>query len=173
MFSVDTAFFLATGCSIFFPSAFICCFLTKILFLFFTQNALERSVQLQFAYWGPQGTVKLFMCEYLTNKQIACWQGELQRGDSNLAEGEFLASSFAISQASFNFQGHFCSINFLSGCTKRRVHIRVSVWSQPCINEFSDKCDKTVCVINNVPLSQASVHSTSHTSGKCKVRKIQ
>lgn len=38
---------------------------------------------------GPQGTVKAFMCEYLTNQQITCWQGEMQKGYSNLAKGDF------------------------------------------------------------------------------------
>lgn len=37
---------------------------------FLTQDALERTAQPQFAYSGPQGTGKPFMCEYLTNQQI-------------------------------------------------------------------------------------------------------
>lgn len=56
--------------------ALFSCFLFRLLFsdqnlsFFLTQNALERTVQPQFAYSGPQGTAKPFMCEYLTNQQI-------------------------------------------------------------------------------------------------------
>lgn len=47
------------------------------------QNALKQTAQTQFAYSGPQGTVKPFMCEYLTNQQIASRQGGIQKGFSN------------------------------------------------------------------------------------------
>lgn len=50
----------------FFPSCFR---LFKPVFVFLTQSTQEISAQ--FAYSGPQGTVKPFMCEYLTNQQIA------------------------------------------------------------------------------------------------------
>lgn len=62
--------------------ALFSCFLFRLLFsdqnlsFFLTQNALERTVQPQFAYSGPQGTAKPFMCEYLTNQQITGWNAE-------------------------------------------------------------------------------------------------
>lgn len=76
-------FFVLSWCCIFlycwpyfhvFSSGY--CFLTKTCLFFLTQNALERTVQPQFAYSGPQGTAKPFMCEYLTNQQITGWNAE-------------------------------------------------------------------------------------------------
>lgn len=60
--------------------------------------------QLQFAYRSPQGTVKPSTCEYSTNKQITCWQGEMQKRCSNLAEGRFLAPHLQFHRHLLNFK---------------------------------------------------------------------
>lgn len=83
---------------------------------FLTHNTLDRAAQPQFAYRDPQGTAKPFTCTYLTNQQIACWQGGNAERGHQFSGGQFLSSAFAFSQASFSFQGHFCSINVWSGC---------------------------------------------------------
>lgn len=84
------AFIVSCFCFVFFVLmlyfplllALFSCFLFRLLFsdqnlsFFLTQNALERTVQPQFAYSGPQGTAKPFMCEYLTNQQITGWNAE-------------------------------------------------------------------------------------------------
>lgn len=85
-------------------------------FFFLIHNALDWAAQPQFAYRDPQGTAKPFTCTYLTNQQIACWQGGNAERGLQFSGGQFLSSAFAFSQASFSFQGHFCSINVWSGC---------------------------------------------------------
>ncbi len=103
VFSVDSAFSPAAGCILqfFFSPALGLLFPDQNPFPFFlTQNALERAAQPQFAYRGPPGTVKPFMCEYLTNQQITRWRGKMQKGYSNLAEGDFRLPIF-------NFTGIF------------------------------------------------------------------
>lgn len=82
VFSVDS-FSPAAGCIFLFfcPPALGLLFANQNPSPFFlTHNALEGAAQPQFAYRGPQGTVKPFTCEYLTNQQITCWQGETRRG---------------------------------------------------------------------------------------------
>ena len=86
------------------------------IFFSLTHNALDRAAQPQLAYRDPQGTAKPFTCTYLTNQQIACWQGGNAERGVQFSGGQFLSSAFAFSQASFSFQGHFCSINVWSGC---------------------------------------------------------
>lgn len=56
---------------------------------FLTQNALEKTAQPQFAYSGPQRTEKPVMCEYMTNQQITCWQGEMQKRVLQFRKGVF------------------------------------------------------------------------------------
>lgn len=76
LFCLD-AVFSSTAVLIFMFSPQAIAFWPKPVFIFFlTQNALERTVQPQFAYSGPQGTAKPFMCEYLTNQQITGWNAE-------------------------------------------------------------------------------------------------
>lgn len=63
---------------------------------------------------GDSKTVQVRIFDKSTNYTLTGWNAErvLQ-----FSRGQFFGSSFAISQASFNFQGHFCPINFWSGST--------------------------------------------------------
>lgn len=88
-----------------FFSCFGCCFLTKICPDFSSPTMYWKELpQLQFAYRSPQGTVKPSTCEYSTNKQITCWQGEMQKRYSNLAEGGYLAPHLQFHRHLLNFK---------------------------------------------------------------------
>lgn len=69
----------------FFPPS---CF--RLLFsvnFFLTQNALDKTCTICLQWLtGDSKTVHVWN---LTNQQITCWQGEMRKGCSNLADGDF------------------------------------------------------------------------------------
>lgn len=103
------------------------------------------------------GQNKLVKCEYLTNQQITCWQGGMQKGYFNLAEGFFLREGgphFQFHRHPLTFKDISAPLIFDQAAHNAVVHMHMRTQPQPCGNEFTNNCDRYVRVANMVSFSQ-------------------
>lgn len=115
--------------------------------------------QLQFAFTGPRETVKPSTCEYLTNKQITRWQGEMRgkktkenknRHTLQFGGGSYFAPRLQFHSQLLNFNLIYAPPSFDQVFILSRVHTHVNMWSRPNINKFTDRYERYCCVASSI-----------------------
>lgn len=151
IFSLSVAFYIAPSPPP--PGLCGCCFFQNESVTIFPH---PLCTQLQFAYTGPQETVKPSTCEYLTNKQIARWQGEMQ-GQKNknthtlqFSGGSYFAPRLQFHSQLLNFNVIYAPPSFDQVFILSPVHTHVNMRSRPNINKFTGRYEKYACVASSI-----------------------